>query len=95
MPHSAIAAVRENRYESPEPAAICAGVIASALLGSLAAVILFLTTLSFMLTSPGIWQPGYGFPFLGSGGGFLIKDLVLLGASALLMTHELGLSLAR
>ncbi|MFE9576103.1 YkgB family protein [Nocardia sp. NPDC006044] len=52
-----------------------------ALLGSAGAVILFLTTLSFMLSAPGVWQPGYGFPFLGAGGGFLIKDLVLLGVS--------------
>ncbi|KAA8884941.1 DUF417 family protein [Nocardia colli] len=51
------------------------------LIGSAGAVILFLTTLSFMLSAPGVWQPGYGFPFLGSGGGFLIKDLVLLGVS--------------
>ncbi|WP_069163433.1 YkgB family protein [Nocardia altamirensis] len=50
-------------------------------LASLGAVVMFLITLSFMLTTPGVWQPGYGFPYLGSAGGFLIKDVVLLGAS--------------
>ncbi|MFI5779587.1 YkgB family protein [Nocardia sp. NPDC051570] len=50
-------------------------------LASLGACVLFLTTLSFMVTTPGAWEPGYGFPFLGSTGGFLLKDLVLLGAA--------------
>ncbi|MFG1791311.1 YkgB family protein [Nocardia sp. NPDC049149] len=50
-------------------------------LASLGAVVMFLITLSFMLTTPGVWQPGYGFPYLGSAGGFLIKDVVLLGAA--------------
>ncbi len=51
-------------------------------LGSLGAIAMFLTTLSFIITTPGVWQPGYGFPALSGGiGGFLIKDVVLLGAS--------------
>ena len=51
-------------------------------LGSLGAIAMFLTTLSFLLTTPGVWQSGYGFPALsGAIGGFLIKDIVLLGAS--------------
>jgi uncharacterized membrane protein YkgB len=50
-------------------------------LGSVGAIVMFLTTLSFMITTPGVWQPGYGFPFLGSSGDFLVKDLVLLGAA--------------
>lgn len=50
-------------------------------LASLGAIIMFLITLSFMATAPGVWAPGYGFPFLGDGGGFLIKDLLLLGAA--------------
>lgn len=51
-------------------------------IGSLGAVFMFLTTLSFMLTTPG-WEPSLGgFPALSLGvGEFLIKDLVLLGAS--------------
>lgn len=51
-------------------------------IGSLGAIIMFLTTLSFLLTTPGVWQPGYGFPSLsGSPGQFLAKDVVLLGAA--------------
>lgn len=50
-------------------------------LGSIGAILMFLTTLSFMLTTPGVWQAGYGFPILGSSGQFLIKDLALLGAA--------------
>jgi uncharacterized membrane protein YkgB len=42
---------------------------------------MFLTRLSFMLTTPGMWQPDYGFPFLSGAGQFLVKDLILLGAA--------------
>ena len=50
--------------------------------GSVGAICMFLTTLSFMITTPG-WEPSLGgFPALSGGvGEFLIKDLVLLGAS--------------
>ena len=53
-----------------------------AALGSAAAVATFLTTLSFLLSAPG-WEPSLGgFPALSAGTGeFVIKDLVLLGAS--------------
>jgi len=51
-------------------------------IGSVGAIITFLITLSFMLTTPGVWEPGYGFPALsGMPGQFLAKDLVLLGVS--------------
>jgi len=50
--------------------------------GSLGAVGVFLITLTFLLSTPGVWQPGYGFPFLSPmPGGFLAKDVVLLGAA--------------
>lgn len=50
--------------------------------GSIGSIITYLITLSFMLTTPGVWQPGYGFPFPAPmPGQFLAKDLVLLGAS--------------
>src|SRR5215831_18915005 len=50
-------------------------------LGSALAVGMFLTTLSFLVTTPGVWEPSLGgFPALsGSPGQFLIKDLALLG----------------
>lgn len=51
-------------------------------IGSMGAIIVFLITLSFTLTTPGVWQPGYGFPFPSPmPGQFLAKDLVLLGAA--------------
>ncbi len=52
-------------------------------LGSALAVGMFLTTLSFLFTTPGVWEPSLGgFPALsGKPGQFLIKDLALLGIS--------------
>jgi uncharacterized membrane protein YkgB len=49
--------------------------------GSLAAAFTFLLTISFLFSTPGAAELKYGFPFLGATGQFLIKDLVLLGAS--------------
>ena len=51
--------------------------------GSALAVGMFLTTLSFLVTTPGVWEPtAGGFPALsGFPGQFLIKDLALLGIS--------------
>jgi uncharacterized membrane protein YkgB len=51
-------------------------------MGSLGAVGLFLITLTFVLTTPGVWQPGYGFPYPSvMPGQFLLKDVLLLGAA--------------
>lgn len=51
-------------------------------IGSVGAAITFFFTLSFLFTTPGVWQEGYGFPFLsGTVGQFLIKDAVLFAAS--------------
>jgi uncharacterized membrane protein YkgB len=51
-------------------------------LGSAMAVLQFLVTLSFFLTTPGIWHASLGFPALsGAPGQFLLKDLILLGAA--------------
>src|SRR5262249_42098881 len=49
--------------------------------GSALAVGMFLTTLSFLVTTPGVWEPSAGgFPALsGKPGQFLLKDLPLLG----------------
>jgi uncharacterized membrane protein YkgB len=51
-------------------------------LGSAAAVIMFLTTLSFLFSTPG-WESSLGgFPSLSAlPGQFLLKDVVLLGAA--------------
>jgi len=50
--------------------------------GSAVAVLMFLTTLSFLFSTPG-WEPSLGgFPALsGAVGQFIIKDVVLLGAA--------------
>jgi uncharacterized membrane protein YkgB len=52
-------------------------------LGSALAVGMFLTTLSFLVTTPGVWEPSLGgFPALSAiPGQFLLKDLALLGIS--------------
>lgn len=52
-------------------------------LGSALAVGMFATTLSFLVTTPGVWEPSLGgFPALSAvPGQFLIKDLALLGIS--------------
>lgn len=51
-------------------------------LGSLGSIVMFLITLSFVLTTPGVWQKDYGFPFPSPmPGQFLSKDILLLGAA--------------
>ncbi|WP_440104080.1 DUF417 family protein [Streptosporangium sp. H16] len=50
-------------------------------LGSLAAAGMFTTTLSFLITTPEAWQERRGEPKLSLAGQFLVKDVVLLGAS--------------
>jgi uncharacterized membrane protein YkgB len=51
--------------------------------GSGLAVGMFLTTLTFLVTTPGVWEPSVGgFPALSAmPGQFVLKDLVLLGAA--------------
>lgn len=53
----------------------------AAVAGSAIAVSTFVVTLSFFATAPGIWDAARGFPWLGGGGQFIVKDIVLLGAS--------------
>ncbi len=51
--------------------------------GSLGAAGIFLTTLSFLVTTPGTFQsvPGFAVPVPSGVGGFLLKDVFLLGAA--------------
>lgn len=50
--------------------------------GSAMAVLLFIATVSFLFTTPGVGEPaGGGFPALSSTGQFLLKDVPLLGLS--------------
>ena len=61
----------------------------AATLGALGSCVTFLTTLSFMVTTPGVWAPS-GPPLLsGTTGVFLVKDVVLLAASVLLLAQGL------
>ncbi len=47
-------------------------------LGSLGALFLFVVTLTFVFSTPGGWQPGYGIPYLSPDPGqFLAKDVAL------------------
>ena len=51
-------------------------------LGSALAVGMFLTTLTFLVSTPGVIEPSLGLPALSVvPGQFLIKDVVLLGAA--------------
>lgn len=49
--------------------------------GSIGAIIMFLITLTFVFTTPGVWQPGYGFPCPSPAGQFLLKDVLFLSAA--------------
>ena len=52
------------------------------LVGSVFAILLFVSTLSFVITTPGVGEASTGgFPPLSATGQFLIKDIVLLGVS--------------
>jgi uncharacterized membrane protein YkgB len=60
-------------------------------IGSAGAVLMFVTTLSFLFSTPG-WEPTLGgFPALSHGvGEFLIKDIVLLGAAVWSLAESLA-----
>ncbi len=50
--------------------------------GSMAAVLMFVITLTLLFSTPGVIAPGYSFPVLSANvGQFVAKDLVLLGAA--------------
>lgn len=57
--------------------------------GSLGAVGMFVTTLSFLATTPGVWQENQGAPKLSMVGQFLAKDSVFLGASLVTVAESL------
>lgn len=50
--------------------------------GGVLGVGMFFTTLTFLITTPGVWESSLGFPALSVvPGQFLVKDVVLLGAT--------------
>jgi len=65
-------------------------------LGSIGAIFLFLVTMTFVFTTPDVWQTGYGFPYPSPAPGqFLLKDLLLLGAAIWTAGEALGAARAR
>ena len=59
-------------------------------IGSVLAVFTFLTTLTFLFSLPG-WEKSLGgFPALSGSGGFLLKDIVLLGAALFTLGDSLA-----
>lgn len=59
-------------------------------IGNTIAVMTFLTTISFLFTLPG-WEKSLGgFPALSGSGGFLLKDVILLGAALWCLGDSLG-----
>jgi uncharacterized membrane protein YkgB len=65
-------------------------------IGSVGAIGLFLATISFLFTTPGVGEASAGgFPVLSSTGQFLIKDVALLGLSAWTLADALHAVRAR
>jgi uncharacterized membrane protein YkgB len=61
------------------------------LIGGALSAGLFLTTLSLMFSTPGVIEPGLGFPAITvAPGQFLLKDLGLLAASIFVAGHSLS-----
>ena len=50
---------------------------------------MFFSTLSFILSMPGVWHEEHGFPALSMEGQFLAKDGVLLGAAIVTAAESL------
>jgi reactive chlorine resistance protein C len=65
--------------------------------GGVGAALIFLTTLSFLFTTPGAWAmiPGWPIPMPGMAGSFLIKDLFLLGAAVWIAGESLRAAAGR
>jgi uncharacterized membrane protein YkgB len=58
--------------------------------GSLLAIALFVATISFLFTTPGVFVASEGgFPALSLDGGFLMKDIALLGISVWTLADSL------
>ncbi len=60
--------------------------------GSLLAVGMFFTTLSFLVTTPGLWLRVEGFPAPSEAAAFILKDVFLLGAALWTAAEALGAS---
>jgi uncharacterized membrane protein YkgB len=61
--------------------------------GSALVVLMSLTTLSFLVTTPETWVPAlgdavHGFPFLSGRGRLVVKDIIMLGAALVTMADS-------
>jgi len=52
-------------------------------IGGIGGIVTFLATLSFLVTTPGMWEfaPDFPLPLPSAFGGFILKDVFLLGAA--------------
>jgi len=58
--------------------------------GSALAILLFAATISFLFTTPGVFEASAGgFPLLSLSGGFLFKDVALMGVAVWTLTDAL------
>jgi len=68
--------------------------------GSFFLILMSLTTLSFLVTTPEAWVPSlgastHGFPYLEGAGRLIIKDAIMLGAAFLSLADSAKVWLAR
>jgi reactive chlorine resistance protein C len=68
--------------------------------GSLLLILMSLTTLSFLVTTPEAWVPAlgastHGFPYLSGAGRLIIKDVIMLGAAVLTLADSAKTWLSR
>jgi uncharacterized membrane protein YkgB len=61
--------------------------------GSFLLILMSLTTLSFLVTTPEAWVPAlgastHGFPYLSGGGRLIIKDAIMLGAAVVTLADS-------
>jgi reactive chlorine resistance protein C len=68
--------------------------------GSFLLILMSLTTLSFLVTTPEAWVPAlgastHGFPYLSGAGRLIIKDAIMLGAAVLTLADSARTWLAR
>ena len=69
-------------------------------IGSFLLVLMSLTTLSFLVTTPEAWVPAlgdphHGFPYLSGAGRLIVKDCIMLGAALLTMSDAANTYLRR
>ena len=63
----------------------------ASIVGSVMTIVLFIATISFLFTTPGVFDAAAGgFPLLSTDGGFLIKDVALLGLAVWTLADALA-----